>query len=92
MDTNIDNTVFMLMCKAPKKRQRVKGYYICISCGEFLKAIPKRIAHCPFCDRTSELILRIDSVQEHITTGIWKETGCYSDLRADKFNMEGVIT
>lgn len=66
------------------EKKRIKGYYICRDCGEFIKAIPRKISNCPFCNRECNIIMKLDDLKEKMTLSIWKESGCYSDLRADK--------
>lgn len=80
-----DNDVFMAMAKASSnaKRQRIKGYYICRDCGEFIKAIPRKQSSCPFCGKMAKLMMYLSPVQEQTTIGIWKCAGYYSDIRAD---------
>lgn len=84
-ERNIDNDVFMAMAEANSnaKKQRIKGYYICPSHGEFIKAIPMKQTACPFCNRKVDLLLKMDSVMEQTTIAIWKDGGYYSDVRAD---------
>lgn len=65
------------------KKQRIKGYYICHDCGEFIKAIATKTNQCPFCGNEVELMMMVDAHQELITREIWMECGYYSDLRAD---------
>lgn len=80
-----DNDVFMAMANAScnAKRQRIKGYYICRDCGEFIKAIPRKQAPCPFCGKMANLMMHMSPLQEQTTIGIWKGAGYYSDIRAD---------
>ena len=88
LEYNIDNDVFTLMAEAPHNKKRYKGYYICSKCGEFIKAVPKKTALCPFCGQEVHRIMYLDSVQEHITVSIWLRVGIYSDIRFDK---KGVV-
>ena len=80
-----DNDVFMAMTNASRnaKRQRIKGYYICRDCGEFIKTIPRKQVSCPFCGQMAKLIMHLSPIQEQTTIGIWKSAGYYSDIRAD---------
>ena len=76
-----DNDVFMAMAKARsnKKRQRIK----CRDCGEFIKAIPRKQAQCPFCGKIANFMMHMSPIQEQTTISIWKGAGYYSDIRAD---------
>ena len=86
-----DNDLFSIMGEAIDYHTRLKGYYICFTCGEYIKPIPRKTAACPFCCKENELVLRIDSWQEQVTTSIWKDGGYYSDVRAGKIiKKEGV--
>lgn len=78
-----ENELFLAVAAARenKRKQRLKGYYICPTCGEFMKFIPTVAAKCPFCDMSVPRILYVDSVQEQVTIAIWKNAGCYSELR-----------
>ena len=80
-----DNDVFMAMAnaRANGKKQRIKGYYICPDCGEFIKAIARKLVPCPFCGKMVGLLINLSPVQEQTTIGIWKSAGYYSDIRAD---------
>lgn len=80
-----DNDVFMAMsnAQANKKKQRIKGYYICPDCGEFINAIPRKQTACPFCGKIANLIMYLSPVQEQTTINIWKNAGYYTDVRAD---------
>lgn len=83
---DFSNRVFMHFADAwsnPRKA-RLKGYYICPSHGEFIKAAGCKEAPCPFCNKTCDRILTLNPVQEQITTSIWKDGGYYSALRADR--------
>ena len=83
-----DNDVFFLMGTTQDYKTRIKGYYGCPTCGEYINNIPKKMAECPFCGKMNELVLKLDSRQEQITTGIWKDAGYYSDRRAGRAGGE----
>ena len=70
------------------KKTRIKGYYCCKNCGEFIRAIPKKIANCPFCNTECELLIKIDNVQERTTIALWKSLGIYSDKKADQLKIK----
>ena len=71
-----------------QKKTRIRGYYGCLFCGEFILNIPKPVANCPFCERECKLIMKLDNVQYQLTTDIMKDAGngYYSDTRVGKIN------
>ena len=81
MDTNIDNDLFMSWAFAPKTRQRLKGYYICFNCGEFIRTIPLKWVKCPFCQKDCNLLCRLDSAQEYLVHERWKGAGICTPIR-----------
>ena len=85
-----DNDLFMVLSQARenKKPQRTKGYYICADCGEFIRAIARRTAKCPFCAKDVERVLCIDSVMETTIHAIWRDSGLFNLIRADGLRKE----
>lgn len=81
MDTNIDNAVFMSLAFAPRTRQRLKGYYVCFNCGEFIRNIPLKQVKCPFCNNECSLLCRLDSAQEYLVHERWEQSGICSQIR-----------
>lgn len=78
------NDVFFHVTQVRPTKSRLKGYYYCRFDGEFIKAVARKEAPCPFCGNICQRIMTLDSRQEQITKSIWKDSGIYSDLRADK--------
>lgn len=78
------NDVFFHVAQVRPTKSRLKGYYYCRFDGEFIKAVARKEAPCPFCGNICQRIMTLDSRQEQITKAIWKDSGIYSDLRADK--------
>ena len=84
-----DNDLFALMGEANDYHTRLKGYYICLTCGEYINHIPLKKADCPFCGKSNKLVMRLNSWQEQVTIGIWKDAGYYSGRRAGKKRGKG---
>lgn len=84
MDIYDDNAVFysFACALADKKRQRLKGYFICPDCGEFIRAAATKSASCPFCGRQVDRIMYIDSVIEQTIHDRWKACGTYTEKAA----------
>lgn len=86
MDKDIDtNDVLLHMFNAMNNAtpHRLKGYYGCIYDGEFIKAVGKPTANCPYCGRETKRLMTIDPVDEMSILMRWKADGIYSDLKAD---------
>ena len=81
-----DNDTFLYLAQAQEnaRNQRQKGWYICRSHGEYIRAVEKKEAPCPFCGTVNERLQIIDSVREQFIHSIWRECGTYSDVRADR--------
>ena len=84
-----DNDTFLYLSQAQMnaKHQRQKGWYICPTCGEYIKAIGRKESPCPFCGRINERMQILDSVMEQTVHAIWRDCGTYSDLRADRVGV-----
>ena len=84
-----DNDFFYALGEARNnsKKQRKKGYYICRKDGEFIRNIARKEGVCPICKKLCARILVIGSVEEQMIHAVWKDSGCYSDVRADKIKM-----
>lgn len=80
-----ENQLFTDFSKAQSigKKQRIKGFYVCMDCGEFIKAIARPKTLCPFCKKETQLGCNLTFANEYATIMRWKTLGIYSDLRAD---------
>ncbi len=93
----MDDNVLFALCNYhvnnSQKKTRIRGYYGCLFCGEFIHNIPKPVANCPFCGRESKLIEKIDNMRYQMIVSIMKDAGAgyYSDSRAGKRRLEAVM-
>lgn len=80
-----DNDLFydVSLAYSQAKKQRIKGYYVCPECGEFIKAIAKKEVPCPFCGKKCQKVLALPPVLEQSVILRWKHTNCYHPLKAD---------
>lgn len=84
-----DNDVFYDLTIAPKlaKKQRMKGFYVCLTCGEFIKTVARKEVPCPFCSRMCQKAMDITPVVEQTILLRWYHTNTYHPVKADCLHL-----
>ncbi len=90
-----DNDLFLdlIQAKASAKNARLKGYYICSlldrGCGaDFIKAVAKPTAICPFCGGKARRVKIMNDVDVRLQMSLWRNSDTYTDLKADLIGKE----